>query len=160
MDYTIRTDSEQATEDLGEALGKSLFPGSVILLNGELGTGKTVFARGVGRALGVDAPIHSPTFTLLHAHSGQLPFYHFDLYRLNSEEELFELGLEEALDGEGATLVEWAGKFAGFFTMPAIVVWIVADGPTSRQIFLRASTETYQTILRELITGGVRQCEY
>ncbi|MBS3900178.1 MAG: tRNA (adenosine(37)-N6)-threonylcarbamoyltransferase complex ATPase subunit type 1 TsaE [Dethiobacter sp.] len=150
----MRTDSEQETEDLGESLGRILFPGAVILLNGEIGAGKTVFARGVGRGLGVYVPIQSPTFTLMNAHSGRLPFYHFDLYRLNSEEELFELGLDEALDGEGVSLVEWAGKFADFFTMPALIVWITSDGSTGRQILFQAGTESYQAVLRQLITGG------
>lgn len=154
MEDEIRTDSEQETEDLGESLGRILFPGAVILLNGEIGAGKTVFARGVGRGLGVYVPIQSPTFTLMNAHSGRLPFYHFDLYRLNSEEELFELGLDEALDGEGVSLVEWAGKFADFFTMPALIVWITSDGSTGRQILFQAGTESYQAVLRQLITGG------
>jgi len=154
LDYEIKTDCEQATEELGEALGRRLFPGAVVLLNGEMGAGKTVFARGVGRGLGVNSYIQSPTFTLLNAHSGQLPFYHFDLYRLNSEEELFELGLDEALDGEGVSLVEWAGKFADYFTVPALIVWIASDGPTGRQILFRAATEHYQVILREPTTGG------
>lgn len=154
MEDEIRTDSEQETEDLGESLGRILFPGAVILLNGEIGAGKTVFARGVGRGLGLYVPIQSPTFTLMNAHSGRLPFYHFDLYRLNSEEELFELGLDEALDGEGVSLVEWAGKFADFFTMPALIVWITSDGSTGRQILFQAGTESYQAVLRQLITGG------
>jgi len=154
LDYEIKTDSEQATEDLGEALGRRLFPGAVILLNGEMGAGKTVFARGVGRGLGVNASIQSPTFTLLNAHSGRLPFYHFDLYRLNSEEELFELGLDEALDGEGVSLVEWAGKFAGYFMVPALIVRIISNGSTGRQILFQAATEHYQAVLRELTTGG------
>jgi len=154
LEYEVRTEGEQATEDLGEALGRRLFPGAVILLNGEMGAGKTVFARGVGRGLGVNVPIQSPTFSLLNAHSGRLPFYHFDLYRLNSEEELFELGLDEALDGEGVSLVEWAGKFADYFTMPALVIWITSDGSTGRQILFWAKTEPYQAILRELTTGG------
>jgi tRNA threonylcarbamoyladenosine biosynthesis protein TsaE len=154
LEDEIRTDSEQETEDLGESLGRILFPGAVILLNGEIGAGKTVFARGVGRGLGVYVPIQSPTFTLMNAHSGRLPFYHFDLYRLNSEEELFELGLDEALDGEGVSLVEWAGKFADFFTMPALIVWITSDGSTGRQILFQAGTESYQAVLRQLITGG------
>ncbi len=153
MKYEIRTDSEQATEDLGEALGRRLFPGAVVLLNGEIGAGKTVFARGVGRGLGVNVPIQSPTFTLLNAHSGRLPFNHFDLYRLSSEEELFELGLDEWLDGEGVSLVEWAGKFADYFTMPALIVWIASDGSTDRQILFQAKTEPYQAVLRELTTG-------
>jgi len=154
LKYEVRTDSEQATEDLGEALGRRLFPGAVILLNGEIGAGKTVFARGVGRGLGVNVSIQSPTFTLLNAHRGRLPFYHFDLYRLNSDEELFELGLDEALDGEGVSLVEWAERFADYFTMPALIVVITSDGFTNRQILFQAETELYQHVLRELIMGG------
>lgn len=154
MERVVITGNEQATEALGEALGRQLFPGAVLLLDGDLGAGKTVFARGVARGLGVSAPIQSPTFTLMNAHSGRLPFYHFDLYRLDDEDELFELGMDEALDGDGVTLVEWAGKFAGYFNRPALTVFIAADGPQQRQIVLRADTEAYEKLLRELSAGG------
>jgi tRNA threonylcarbamoyladenosine biosynthesis protein TsaE len=146
--------SEEETEALGVALGSRLFPGAVVLLDGELGAGKTVFARGVARGLGVTVPVKSPTFTLLNAHSGRLPFYHFDLYRLEAEEELFELGIDEMIDGDGVTLVEWAGKFAAYFTVPALNIEIEAPGLAARKIVLRADTDVYENLLRELPAGG------
>jgi tRNA threonylcarbamoyladenosine biosynthesis protein TsaE len=150
LKQTLTTCSEQETEALGRALGEHLFPGAVILLNGELGAGKTVFARGVARGLGVEATVQSPTFTLLNAHTGRLPFYHFDLYRLETEGELYDLGFDEVLDGDGVSLVEWAGKFSGFFSMPALQIEILgAEGPC-RQITFTAAERKYEKIVHDL----------
>lgn len=150
MKQTVTTCSEQETEALGRALGKLLFPGAVILLDGDLGAGKTVFARGVARGLGVEATVQSPTFTLLNAHTGRLPFYHFDLYRLETEDELYDLGFDEVLDGDGVSLVEWAGKFSGFFSLPALQIEILgAQGPC-RQITFTAEEQKYEIIVRHL----------
>ncbi|MDW7650688.1 MAG: tRNA (adenosine(37)-N6)-threonylcarbamoyltransferase complex ATPase subunit type 1 TsaE [Bacillota bacterium] len=153
MERTIETCSEQETEALGAQLGERLFAGAVVLLEGELGAGKTVFARGVGRGLGVETPIQSPTFTILNAHQGRLPYYHFDLYRLDAEEELYELGMDEYLDGEGVSLVEWAGRFAGFFSLAALQVRITGEEGACRQITFLADAEIYQKIIDDLSLG-------
>lgn len=147
----METNSEQETEQLGEELGNRLLPGSVILLDGDLGAGKTVFARGVARGLGVGSSIQSPTFTLLNVYEGRLPFYHFDLYRLDSAEELFELGVDEYLDGEGVSLVEWAGKFAAYLDLPALCVLIEVSGAEGRRIVFTADGEPYETIMRDFM---------
>jgi tRNA threonylcarbamoyladenosine biosynthesis protein TsaE len=154
LEWIYLSDSEEDTEVLGEELGARLLSGAVVLLDGELGAGKTVFSRGVARGLGVTAPIQSPTFTLMNAHTGRLPFYHFDLYRLESEDELFDLGMDEILDGDGVTLIEWAGKFSEYFTVPAIYVRISVHGLSGRQISMHADEKLYQTILSELPSGG------
>ncbi|MCR3923330.1 MAG: tRNA (adenosine(37)-N6)-threonylcarbamoyltransferase complex ATPase subunit type 1 TsaE [Firmicutes bacterium] len=153
MEQIIETVHEGETEALGQTVGRLLFPGAIILLDGDLGAGKTVFARGVGRGLDVLAPITSPTFTLLNAHQGRVPFYHFDLYRLEHEEELFELGIEECLDGDGVSLVEWASKFPSYFTWPALTVTIRSRGDTTRQLELYAESKHYVQILQALIMG-------
>jgi tRNA threonylcarbamoyladenosine biosynthesis protein TsaE len=146
--------SEKDTQALGELLGRRLFPGALVLLHGELGAGKTVFARGVARGLDVTAPIQSPTFTLMNAHNGRLPFYHFDLYRLEAEEELFELGIDELMDGDGVTLVEWAEKFPGYFHSPSLDVEITAEGAEARIIVMRAAMEPYNQLILDLPAGG------
>lgn len=147
----ITTNSEQETESLGKTVGELLFPGAVLLLDGNLGAGKTAFARGVARGLGVTKPVQSPTFTILYAHSGRLAFYHFDLYRLESEEELLDLGIEEYLDDEGVSLVEWAGKFPDFFNMPSMVVTLArGQGEDVRIITFYAREECYGQLLAEL----------
>ena len=104
----IRTNSAAETRQLGEQIAKELKAGDVILLEGGLGAGKSEMARGIARGLGVQETVTSPSFTILNVYeSGRLPLYHFDWYRLESEEELYELGMDEYLGGDGVALVEW-----------------------------------------------------
>lgn len=84
---------------------------AVICLNGDMGAGKTVIVRGIAQGLGIDTPVTSPTFTLINEYPGEIPLYHFDLYRLHSEDELFNLGLEEYLEKPGIKIFEWASRF-------------------------------------------------
>ncbi|NLZ39084.1 MAG: tRNA (adenosine(37)-N6)-threonylcarbamoyltransferase complex ATPase subunit type 1 TsaE [Firmicutes bacterium] len=153
MEVKIETLNEKETESLGKRIGEQLFPGAVIYLDGELGAGKTVFARGIALGLGVKTPITSPTFVLLQQHQGRLPFYHFDLYRLEDEDELYEIGLDECLDGDGVSLIEWAGKFPEYLHWPALTVRINNLGACKRQICLCAENKPYQQILEALTAG-------
>lgn len=151
----IRTSSEEQTEALGRAVGERLFSGAVLLLDGELGTGKSVFARSVARALGVSGPVCSPTFILLNVYEGRWPFYHFDLYRLDDEEELLELGMEEYLDGEGVCVVEWAGKFSRVSDVPALAVHLARGTEEHcREITLFARGPKYSALLADLPPEG------
>ena len=105
------SNSPEETKQLGMLLAEELQPGDVILLEGPLGAGKSEFARGVAKGLGVAETVTSPSFTILNVYeSGRLPLYHFDWYRLESEEELYELGMDEYLGGAGVALVEWPGQ--------------------------------------------------
>ncbi|MDN5347103.1 MAG: tRNA threonylcarbamoyladenosine biosynthesis protein TsaE [Clostridia bacterium] len=100
-----------ATRALGRALANHLKPGDVLVLKGELGMGKTTLVQGLAAGLGVDGPVTSPTFTLVQEYQGRYPFYHIDLYRLDEEEELEALGLEEYICGMGIVAIEWGDKF-------------------------------------------------
>lgn len=103
----VRLDGLSATEGLGATLAKNLAPGDCVALYGDLGAGKTTLTRAVLRALGVTEEVPSPTFTLVQDYeTARLPVRHFDLYRLESPEELYELGLDDALS-DGAALIEW-----------------------------------------------------
>ncbi len=104
--------SEQETRAIGYRLGKLCKPGNVISLRGSLGSGKTVFAKGLAQALHIQDPIVSPTFTLIQEYEGTLPLYHMDLYRIGSVDEFEMIGGEEFLYGDGVTLVEWSEKIA------------------------------------------------
>ena len=106
---TFVSKSEKDTEALGARLARSLPEGgAVIAMYGELGAGKTRFVQGVARALGIQAEVTSPTFTILNIHEGtDLKLYHFDLYRLDDPEEFYEAGLEEYAFGNGAAVIEW-----------------------------------------------------
>jgi tRNA threonylcarbamoyladenosine biosynthesis protein TsaE len=151
VEIILHTLSESDTESLGRSVGERLFPGALVLLDGDLGAGKTVFARGVGRGLGVSGTIGSPTFNILYIYRGRLPFYHFDLYRLEEDEEIFELGLDEYLEGDGVTLVEWAGKFAGYFSSPALTVTLTRQSDNEREVTLSASGSDYVSLLEEIL---------
>jgi len=106
----MRSASPEETQRLGTALGALLVAGDVVLLVGELGSGKTAFTQGIGVGLAVVGPINSPTFTIVKEYAGHLPLYHFDLYRIEEPEELFALGFEEYFGGEGVAVVEWAER--------------------------------------------------
>ncbi len=101
------TDSPEQTFALAQALGALLLPGDTVFLTGDLGTGKSVFARGVAGALGIREPMASPTFTLMYPYEGRCRLYHFDLYRLEEPEEFYQAGLEEFVGGDGVALIEW-----------------------------------------------------
>ena len=110
--WSVVSSGESQTLELGKKLGRLLQQPTLVLLQGDLGAGKTVFARGVARGLGVDPeiPITSPTFTLMNHYSARLDLYHFDLYRLSDPDELIELGFDEYAFGSGVALVEWPEK--------------------------------------------------
>lgn len=99
------------TFQIGFELALDSKPGDVYCLIGDLGVGKTVFSQGFGAGIGTKEPISSPTFTIVQVYEdGRLPFYHFDVYRIAEEEELFEIGFDEMIDGEGVSLIEWANQ--------------------------------------------------
>ena len=109
MSLTVTTRSAAETEQAGERLAATLRPGDVIAYRGGLGAGKTAFTRGLARGLGIAEPVTSPTYTIVNEYlSGRLPLFHFDLYRLRGDDELFELGWEDYLDRGGVCAVEWS----------------------------------------------------
>ena len=108
------TNSPRETEALGERLGQILPAGIVIAYQGDLGAGKTAFTRGLARGLGSTDPVTSPTYTIVNEYlSGQLPLFHFDMYRLASEDDLFDIGWEDYLERGGICAVEWSENVSG-----------------------------------------------
>ena len=108
MQTIYETFSEEETAGFAKELGEMAKPGDVYVLTGELGVGKTVFAKGLAEGLGILEPVNSPTFTIMQIYeSGRMPFYHFDVYRICDPEEMEEIGYEEYFYGEGLTLIEW-----------------------------------------------------
>ena len=105
----IETNSAKETFELGKQLGEKAVPGQIYTLNGDLGTGKTVFTQGVAAGLGIKEPVNSPTFTIVQEYEdGRLPFYHFDVYRIGDIEEMEEIGYDDYFFGKGICLIEWA----------------------------------------------------
>ena len=105
----IETNSEKETFELGKKIGENAKAGQIYTLTGDLGVGKTVFTQGLAAGLGITEPVNSPTFTIVQEyHTGRMPFYHFDVYRIGSDDEMDEIGYYEAIDGDGVCLIEWA----------------------------------------------------
>lgn len=104
--------SPEETRAIAKEIARGLAPGSVLILTGDLGAGKTEFVKGLAKGLGIDDPVTSPTFTLVHEYRGaQVTLYHLDLYRLNSEKELDEIGFDDCLSAGGICAVEWGNKY-------------------------------------------------
>ena len=130
----FNTNSPEETEAVGEALAKVLKPGTVLAYRGDLGAGKTAFTRGLARGLGCDAMVTSPTYTIVNEYtSGRLPLFHFDMYRLRSSDELFDIGWEDYLDRGGICAVEWSENVADAME-DAIIISIEKTGDESRRI--------------------------
>lgn len=138
------------TQRLGERLAKGARPGDVVALWGELGTGKTVLARGIAAGLGIDEDeVTSPTFTIVHEHqTGRLPLFHVDLYRLGSR-DLASTGWEEALDAGGITVIEWPDRLGEEIPADRLDVRMEHIAETKRRIVLAPSGRRS----RELLEG-------
>ena len=133
IEKNYKSNSCEETKELANALAKRLCPGQIVLLSGDLGAGKTVFAKGFAEGLGITADITSPTFTIMNSYDGVLN--HFDLYRLKSVDELLGVGAEEELFGDKISLVEWP-EIVGFnfFPKKAIKVTIRKINENERSI--------------------------
>ena len=120
----LQLNNTDETLKLGEIIGKSLNPGSIIALVGDLGAGKTVLVKGIAKGLGIEEEPNSPTFVIMNSYEGRLPLYHFDLYRLSDEEELLGIGYDEYFFGDGVAAVEWADKIKNIFPEDTINIEI------------------------------------
>ena len=129
---TTISHSPGETFDFGRRIAATLRGGEVLALDGDLGTGKTQFVKGVAAGLGHDCDVTSPTFTLIHEYTGgRLPLYHFDFYRLENEGDALRVGLDDYLGERGVVAIEWAGKFPAL--LPKDTRWLrfrAADGDT------------------------------
>jgi len=153
----VVTRSVDETRALGEELGREVLQaGDVVVLTGELGTGKTALAQGVGRGLGVDGPVVSPTFTLVREYEGRVRLCHVDVYRLERMQEIHELGIEEQLE-ESVTLIEWGEVAATALPTGRLDVRITAGaGPDERIIELVPLGESWRRRsprLAEIVEG-------
>lgn len=109
-DYMVfESNSPEETFSLGQRIGEKAIPGEVYCLSGDLGVGKTVFAQGFAKGLGIQENVNSPTFTIMQVYdNGRIPLYHFDVYRISDPEEMYEIGYEEYFYGNGVCLIEWS----------------------------------------------------
>lgn len=146
-------DDEAATDALGAAVAQALPRPAVVALHGALGAGKTRLVRAIAMGLSIDSDrVTSPTFVLLHEYWGETPLFHFDAYRLAGEEEFWQLGAEEYLDGAlgGVTAIEWAERVAGCLPPERFEIRIEVSGETRRKFTFAAHGEGYLQALGRL----------
>lgn len=148
LDFVSRSAAQ--TERIGMRLAQLCQAGDVICLAGELGTGKTCIARGIGRGLGIVEPITSPTFVMIREHvapDSRLRFYHIDLYRIQSPQEAWSLGIEEYLYGEGVCAIEWPER--ALELLPREHLWVELEhlGESQRTLRITALGERYRELL-------------
>ena len=150
MDYKYNALSESDTVALAENIESEHFPGMVICLNGELGSGKTVFTKAFANALGITEDVTSPTFNIIKEYpDGELPLYHMDVYRL--EGDVKELGLEEYFDGDGVTIVEWADMIKNNLPEDRLDIFIRVTGEDSRTFVLKPYGKEYEDICEAIL---------
>ncbi len=136
----VMSESSEQTEKIAYDVAAFLEPGDVVCLGGDLGAGKTVFAKGLVKALGVEGYVTSPTFTIVNEYSGRYPIYHFDVYRINDVDEMFEIGFEEYIYGEGISIIEWADNIREILPPSRLRIDIKKDlqkGENYREIEIR-----------------------
>ena len=150
MDNTFKvvTRSEAETIELAENLESEKFPNMVICLNGDLGSGKTVFTKGFAGAMGIDE-ITSPTFTIIKEYLGELPLYHMDVYRTDGKIE--GLGLEEYFDKGGVTIIEWSEMIEDYLPSERLDINIKITGENSRTIIVTPYGEKYRILCEEAL---------
>lgn len=135
------------TQRLGARLGELLEPGDVLLLEGDLGAGKTVLAQGVAQGLAIDDPVTSPTFTLIHEYEGRLPLYHVDLYRLGGATDAAGIGIEEYLYGDGVTVIEWPDRAGALLPREHLVISLRPIAETKRAVRLTPHGARYDALV-------------
>ena len=147
---TLTTSSPEGTQAIGRTLGAHARAGDVFLLSGELGAGKTCLTQGILWGLGGDEYARSPTFVLICEYPARLRLYHMDLYRLDSIDEIIDLGLDDYFLGEGVCVVEWAEKGLDAFTGEHIRVYIEDTGGEGRSLTFSADWPRYSAIMSAL----------
>jgi len=138
------------TEKLGKIIADSAVMGAVICLDGDLGVGKTALASFIGKELGVDEPIVSPTFTIIREYQGRLPFYHMDVYRIPSEDSMYDLGYEEYIYSEGVTVIEWSRLIEGILPEERINIEIKRIDDEKREVYIDGKGHAFEKLTEEL----------
>lgn len=131
---SITTNNERETAEAGRILAEKLNKGSCVALFGDLGAGKTSFVRGLAEGLGLSVRVTSPTFTIVNEYLGETPLFHFDMYRLKSEDELFDIGWEDYLERGGIIAVEWSENVTKALPAETVRVHIHKTSDSTRQI--------------------------
>lgn len=152
LTYTCTSSSVEETQSIAASLASFLHAGDLVLLSGDLGAGKTHFVQGIAQALGITEAVTSPTFPIVMMYEDvTLPLYHFDLYRLESEEELEDIGFFEIIEGEGVSFIEWGDKFPDALPSDYLSLHLQVDPDGTRNLHLQASGERSSQLLASWI---------
>lgn len=147
----IITHGPEETQDFGYKLGTLLREGDIVCLVGDLGAGKTTLTQSIARGLGVDDYVTSPTFTLINEYNGRCPLYHFDVYRLNDIDEIYDLGYEEYLFSKGVSIIEWANMIEEALPQERLDISIKRGKENNdREIVIGGKGNRYLEIIEEL----------
>jgi tRNA threonylcarbamoyladenosine biosynthesis protein TsaE len=155
VEALIELASPESTFELGARIGGLLRPGDFLGLTGDLGTGKTLFVRGLAKGVGVaEGQVQSPTFTIVNTYAGgRLPLHHADLYRIENQDELYATGYFDLLEGEGALAVEWVERIPGALPAGRLELRLERTGETERKLSLRAVGARHEALLQQILTG-------
>ena len=146
----INLNNLKDTESLGKIIAKSMEKGTLICLDGDLGVGKTALTQFIAKEFGVKEYIVSPTFTIIKEYNGKLPFYHMDVYRIGSEEDMYDLGWDEYIYSEGVTVIEWSDLIEGILPEERINIEIKRIDDDKREINIKGKGTVYEKLIKEL----------
>lgn len=146
----VKTNSAKETEKLGRLIGESLVGGEIIAMTGDLGAGKTTMTKSLAKGLDIDEHITSPTFTIVNEYDGRLKLFHFDVYRIDYIEEMYDLGYEEYFYSGGVCIIEWANLIEEILPKDIINIEISALDEYTREIVISGKGEKFDHIVKEL----------
>ena len=149
MEYKVTTHNEMETIELAQNFESEKFPNMVICLNGELGSGKTMFTKGIANALGINEVITSPTFTIIKEYDGELPLYHMDVYRLDGNVE--GIGIEEYFTKGGIVIMEWADMIKDYLLEERLEIKFVLAGENKRVLILTPYGKQYEDLCEAVL---------
>lgn len=149
MEYKFTSHSEEETLELAQNFESEKFPNMVICLNGELGSGKTLFVKGIAQALGINESITSPTFTIVKEYEGELPLYHFDVYRLDGNTD--GVGIEEYFTKGGVVVIEWANTISDVLPSERLDIKFKVVGENKRVLVITPYGEKYEELCEAVL---------
>jgi len=147
----IKIRNLEETKIIGKFIAKNLTKGTVICLDGDLGAGKTTLTQFIAKEFGINENITSPTFTIIKEYEGILPFYHMDVYRIDSEDDMYDLGYEDYIYSEGVCIIEWSQKISNMLPPDRINIYIERTVDENSRVFsIEGKGNVYEKILEEL----------
>lgn len=151
--YELVSKGTEETHAIAKKLGKLLQKNDIILLEGDLGAGKTTFTKGLAVGLGIVKTVNSPTFTIIKEYTGRLPLYHMDVYRVQDAFE--DLGFDEYFDGDGVTVIEWAHLIEEQLPENRLTISLYHEGDERRKLVLQPAGERYEVLCKEFLNEDI-----